>query len=111
MDVNIKVAVRCRPLSNSEIARGCRNVVNIQDRTVRISASENEEEKTFTYDHCYYIDSTQEQVYNDLGRNIVSQGLEGYNGTIFAYGQTGSGKRKRFLSTSLMLECQEKHIR
>lgn len=100
MDVNIKVAVRCRPLSGKEIARGCRNIVEISDQTVKLIPSENEEPKTFTYDHCYNIDSTQEQVYDDLGRNIVSQGLEGYNGTIFAYGQTGSGKTHTMMGNS-----------
>lgn len=93
MDVNIRVAVRCRPLSGKEIARGCHNIVEISDKAVKVfSADSAEEPKTFTYDHCYDISSTQEQVYEDLGKNIVSQGLEGYNGTIFAYGQTGSGK-------------------
>ena len=92
MDVNIKVAVRCRPLSGKEIAQGCRNIIEITDQTVKVISRDGEEPKTFSYDHCYDINSTQEQVYNDLGKNIVSQGLEGYNGTIFAYGQTGSGK-------------------
>lgn len=100
MDVNIKVAVRCRPLSERENARGCRNIVEMNDKMVKIFSSDNDEPKTFTYDHCYYIDSTQEQVYEDLGRNIVSQGLEGYNGTIFAYGQTGSGKTHTMMGSA-----------
>ncbi|TMW56790.1 hypothetical protein Poli38472_006800 [Pythium oligandrum] len=48
--------------------------------------------KQFTFDHAYFTDSTQIQVYNDVARPIVDQALQGYNGTIFAYGQTGSGK-------------------
>lgn len=35
---------------------------------------------------------TQEEVFDTVGRRIVADVLEGYNGTIFAYGQTGSGK-------------------
>ena len=31
-------------------------------------------------------------MYNRVARPIVSNVLEGYNGTIFAYGQTGTGK-------------------
>ena len=92
MDVNIKVAVRCRPLSTKELYKGCKSIVNMSDKVVTIhSPDDSSGEKTFTYDHCYFSDSTQEQVYDDLGKNIVTQGLEGYNGTIFAYGQTGSG--------------------
>lgn len=33
-----------------------------------------------------------EQVYEHIGREVVSSVLKGMNGTIFAYGQTASGK-------------------
>lgn len=47
---------------------------------------------TFNFDFAYFWDSTQEQVYKDLGKPILDGALRGFNGTIFAYGQTGSGK-------------------
>ncbi|KAF9285543.1 Kinesin-like protein kif15 [Mortierella alpina] len=47
---------------------------------------------TFTYDCVGGENTSQEQVFNDVGRTIVEQCVKGYNGTIFAYGQTGSGK-------------------
>ncbi|KPA82698.1 putative kinesin [Leptomonas pyrrhocoris] len=34
----------------------------------------------------------QDEVYNHVGKPIVDNTLDGYNGCIFAYGQTGSGK-------------------
>lgn len=34
----------------------------------------------------------QAKVYEIVGKEVTSQFLEGYNGTIFAYGSTGSGK-------------------
>ena len=46
----------------------------------------------YTFDHCYYTDSTQVQVYKDLGEPMLLKALDGFNGTLFAYGQTGSGK-------------------
>lgn len=94
METNIKVAVRCRPMSSSETKRGCGSVINIKDNTVSIKAknAKESEAKSFTFDHCYFTDTTQTQVFNDLGKNVVYQGLDGYNGTIFAYGQSGSGK-------------------
>jgi len=58
------------------------------------------EGKSFTFDHCYDVDSTQEQVYSDLGGPIVMQALDGYNGTLFAYGQTGSGKTWSMMGAS-----------
>ncbi|PIO57374.1 hypothetical protein TELCIR_21219, partial [Teladorsagia circumcincta] len=48
--------------------------------------------KLFTFDGAYYMDSTGEQIYNDIVYPLVENVIEGYNGTVFAYGQTGSGK-------------------
>eukprot|EP00428_Durinskia_dybowskii_P064440 CAMPEP_0170383522 /NCGR_PEP_ID=MMETSP0117_2-20130122/15518_1 /TAXON_ID=400756 /ORGANISM="Durinskia baltica, Strain CSIRO CS-38" /LENGTH=775 /DNA_ID=CAMNT_0010639227 /DNA_START=54 /DNA_END=2381 /DNA_ORIENTATION=+ len=94
MDLNVKVAVRCRPMSSKEIGKGCKNIISIANQSiVHIEAVDSQHEnKYFTFDHCYGEDSLQETVYNDLGKPIVTQALDGFNGTIFAYGQTGSGK-------------------
>ncbi|GFT98503.1 kinesin-like protein KIF17 [Nephila pilipes] len=48
--------------------------------------------KSFTFDGAYFIDSTTEQIYNEIVYPIVESVTEGYNGTVFAYGQTGCGK-------------------
>ena len=32
------------------------------------------------------------KIYDDLGTDVVSNALQGYNACVFAYGQTGSGK-------------------
>ena len=95
MDLNVKVAVRCRPMSQRELGRGCQAIITMDGPTavsVLTPGDASAPPKTFTFDHCYYTDSTQEQVYADLGGPVVAQALEGFNGTIFAYGQTGSGK-------------------
>ena len=31
-------------------------------------------------------------VFEEMGRSIISKAIEGYNGSLFCYGQTGSGK-------------------
>ena len=36
--------------------------------------------------------ASQEAVYDNTARDIVSAALQGYNGTVFCYGQTGAGK-------------------
>jgi hypothetical protein len=96
MDVNVRVAVRCRPMNAKELARNCTNVVSILQNSLTIKpppdAKENTEDKIFTFDYAYDGDSSQIQVYQDLGQPIITQALDGFNGTIFAYGQTGSGK-------------------
>lgn len=107
-DVNVKVAVRCRPMSSRETQMGAREIVQVLDgSTVVISpTADNDaslasalettgtalEKKQYTFDFAYYAESTQAQVYEDVAKPLVDQALQGYNGTIFAYGQTGSGK-------------------
>ena len=95
--MNVQVAVRCRPLSSKEISRGCSEIVEMTDKTVSITAPpgarvDGDREKSFTFDFCYFTDSKQDQVYQDLGLSVVMKALDGFNSTIFAYGQTGSGK-------------------
>ena len=46
----------------------------------------------FKYDKIFNTDSQQNQIYENVGKRIVDDVMEGYNGTIFAYGQSGSGK-------------------
>jgi kinesin family protein 6/9 len=36
--------------------------------------------------------ASQESVFDECGRDIISNFIEGYNGTVLAYGQTGAGK-------------------
>lgn len=36
--------------------------------------------------------STQQNIYDEIVRPLVSSVLEGFNGCVFAYGQTGTGK-------------------
>jgi hypothetical protein len=46
----------------------------------------------FHFDNTFPEDSTQESVYEIVGRPMVIDVLHGYHGTLLAYGQTGSGK-------------------
>ena len=46
----------------------------------------------FTLDRVFKPEENQNEVFDFLGKPIIKDVLEGFNGTIFAYGQTGSGK-------------------
>eukprot|EP00727_Mastigamoeba_balamuthi_P007577 m51a1_g344 putative kinesin-like protein kif9 (890) ;mRNA; r:533624-536787 len=50
-----------------------------------------QERHGFTFDRILH-NASQELVYDEVGSDVVSGGLEGYNGTILVYGQTGAGK-------------------
>lgn len=106
-DGRVKVAVRCRPMSEKEIVNGHQSIVEFDglDKIVvhDVSASPSDhlgtksgerhnDSRMFKFDAVFDCTSSQKDVYNQVCKPIVDSVLEGYNGTIFAYGQTGTGK-------------------
>jgi len=99
--INVKVAVRVRPLSTKELNRNCQTIINVVDSSIHVKALDNQRiERQFAFDYCYDSNSLQENVYNDLGKPLIVKALDGFNGTIFAYGQTGSGKSHSMTGSS-----------
>lgn len=94
----VKVVVRCRPMDERETGRGYTRVVDVipsrgvvEVRHPRDDPS-SETVKVFTFDAVYDWHSSQQELYEETVRPLVSSILDGFNGTIFAYGQTGTGK-------------------
>lgn len=96
----VRVGVRCRPASTDacddgnsleEGGRGCRQVVHLEGKSVEVDCGK-ARSKTFLLDQTFGPDSTQQDVYDNFVRPVVSDVLEGYNGSVLAYGQTGTGK-------------------
>ena len=86
---NVRVVIRCRPLLE-DLEANEEAVVRVDQPSQTIQV--NNSRRTFTYDHVFGADSTQDELYDRSARHIVDCVLQGYNGTIFAYGQTGTGK-------------------
>eukprot|EP01119_Soliformovum_irregulare_P008069 TRINITY_DN2089_c0_g1_i1.p1 TRINITY_DN2089_c0_g1~~TRINITY_DN2089_c0_g1_i1.p1 ORF type:complete len:929 (+),score=276.79 TRINITY_DN2089_c0_g1_i1:100-2886(+) len=89
MEENIKVAVRIRPMTETERRETWKSdqdtVFCTEEKTNRIIS--------YSYDHVYGKDvSNTSTIYEEVGAPIIESVLTGYNGTIFAYGQTSSGK-------------------
>ena len=89
----VQVMVRCRPMNSREQNNGSVNCIEV-DKTVNqvIIVDKDKENRAFTYDAVYGIDSNQREVYDEGAFPLVESVMNGYNGTIFAYGQTGCGK-------------------
>eukprot|EP00761_Pharyngomonas_kirbyi_P009838 gb/GECH01009856.1/.p1 GENE.gb/GECH01009856.1/~~gb/GECH01009856.1/.p1 ORF type:complete len:1270 (+),score=336.42 gb/GECH01009856.1/:1-3810(+) len=92
---SVRVAVRVRPFNEREKKAGANCVVEMEGPNTTITNPENGQKKTFTYDFSY--DSfngvaTQQNVFEDLGKDVLENAWEGFNCSLFAYGQTGSGK-------------------
>ncbi|XP_044728011.1 kinesin-like protein Klp98A isoform X2 [Chrysoperla carnea] len=117
---SLKVAVRVRPFNQRERDMNAKliiqmdgkktRVVNVKPPGKRDSDSLRDRYKEFTFDHSYWsfdaADShyaSQDQVFSDLGTEVVDSAFEGYNACVFAYGQTGSGKTFTMMGSG---ECQ-----
>ncbi|KAK0166144.1 hypothetical protein PV328_004591 [Microctonus aethiopoides] len=94
----VQVVVRCRPMDEKETSRNFSRVVEISPsrgvveiRNPREDPSK-DNSKVFTFDAVYDWHSSQQDIYEETVRPLVSSVLDGFNGTIFAYGQTGTGK-------------------
>lgn len=87
---SIRVVCRFRPLNDSEEKAGSKFIVKFPNSTEEncISIAG----KVYLFDKVFKPNASQEKVFNESAKSIVTDVLAGYNGTIFAYGQTSSGK-------------------
>ncbi|XP_038672594.1 kinesin-like protein KIF1A isoform X21 [Scyliorhinus canicula] len=99
---SVKVAVRVRPFNSREIGRDSKCIIQMSGNTTTIVNPKQPKEtpKSFNFDYSYWSHTTpadinyasQQQVYQDIGEEMLQHAFEGYNVCIFAYGQTGAGK-------------------
>ncbi|KAJ9521899.1 hypothetical protein QJQ45_024772 [Haematococcus lacustris] len=94
--VNVQVLLRCRPLSDKEMAERTPQVITcneaLREVTLFQSAGAKSMSRTFRFDKVFGCDSTQEKLFKQAITPIVNEVMDGFNCTIFAYGQTGTGK-------------------
>eukprot|EP00554_Chaetoceros_debilis_P002394 CAMPEP_0194083292 /NCGR_PEP_ID=MMETSP0149-20130528/8887_1 /TAXON_ID=122233 /ORGANISM="Chaetoceros debilis, Strain MM31A-1" /LENGTH=1367 /DNA_ID=CAMNT_0038765669 /DNA_START=178 /DNA_END=4281 /DNA_ORIENTATION=+ len=89
---NIQVCCRIRPLTNGEIKRGIKRVVEpLSESEVGCFDERTKNWKSFAFDKVWGPDSHQLGIFQDVEPLALSV-VDGYNACIFAYGQTGSGK-------------------
>nr|XP_060614909.1 kinesin-like protein KIF1B isoform X17 [Anolis sagrei ordinatus] len=99
---SVKVAVRVRPFNSRETGKESKCIIQMQGNSTSILNPKNPKEppKSFSFDYSYWSHTSsddpcfasQNQVYNDIGKEMLLHAFEGYNVCIFAYGQTGAGK-------------------
>jgi hypothetical protein len=107
MATTIVVAVRVRP-SFGTLDGDEDSVLTVCDHSVLVNSESKSERnqkelvgRNFTYDRCFGPESTQEEIFEALGRSALDSSISGYNATVFAYGQTGSGKTFSMLGEDL----------
>ncbi|CAH8626714.1 unnamed protein product [Schistosoma curassoni] len=88
-DTSVKVGVRVRPLSNSEVNDGSSTCLSYPNEENQLIIGN---DRLFGFDYVFKETDSQEHVYKKAALPMVESILKGYNATLFAYGQTGSGK-------------------
>ncbi len=87
MSYSINVAIRPRPTTSASTCIKIDSTKSMLHLTSRVGSSHH-----YTFDSVFNPSTTQEQVYTELGKPMLSHALKGFNSCLFAYGQTGSGK-------------------
>uniref|UniRef100_A0A7N6APN4 Kinesin-like protein n=1 Tax=Anabas testudineus TaxID=64144 RepID=A0A7N6APN4_ANATE len=95
----VKVMCRFRPLNNAERSRGDKEIPKFNGEDTVVVAG-----KPYVFDRVFPTNTEQVQVYDTCAKQIVTDVLGGYNGTIFAYGQTSSGKTHTMECHAFMFE-------
>ena len=94
----VTVAVRVRPMlkgegrapdGDAENMKAAAIVGNTELNTIE-SYSGKVRKRDFQFDYVFTDD--QYEIYDCIGRDMLKEGMAGYNVCLFAYGQTGSGK-------------------
>ncbi|XP_056635115.1 chromosome-associated kinesin KIF4 isoform X1 [Diorhabda sublineata] len=91
-NTSVRVAVRVRPLVESEKSKGCRDVLDVIEENEQIVIKTLDKDKAYTFNYVLSTFSTQQALYNRCVQPLLGNLFKGYNLTILAYGQTGSGK-------------------
>lgn len=112
-DMRIRVVVRKRPMSKSEVKlSGGIDVIHPLDygdygRTLvyqpktRVDLTKEIETIPFAFDNVFDEKSTNVQIYERSLRNLIAPFFKGQWATVFAYGQTGSGKTYTMMGSNM----------
>jgi len=97
----IKVCCRVRPAGANpadKLGKGQQQkVVVTSGKTVVVG--QEPETRSFVFDYLAGENSTQEELWTNVGLEVCQATLQGYHGTVIAYGQTGSGKTHTIFGT------------
>eukprot|EP00668_Euglena_longa_P041152 GGOE01054157.1.p1 GENE.GGOE01054157.1~~GGOE01054157.1.p1 ORF type:complete len:340 (-),score=80.05 GGOE01054157.1:130-1113(-) len=94
----IQAFVRMRPFSTKELQAESKSVVRMRGEDVAVLDPKTNYTPratfkcTATFDSCSSPASSQQELYQTVGLQLLDNAFDGYNACLLAYGQTGSGK-------------------
>ncbi|KXS13416.1 P-loop containing nucleoside triphosphate hydrolase protein [Gonapodya prolifera JEL478] len=100
-DESVRVLIRPRPLLPSETRS---QSFTITGNTIAFAAEESTGRKApdlqkFKFDHIGGESSSQEEVWDTVGKDACERLLDGFNASVLYYGQTGTGKTYTMMGT------------
>ena len=104
----IKVIVRKRPANHREYAQNDIDIISKErNNTIIVKELKNKfdltkyiEEHKFTFDRAYDENSSNQLIYNEMLKPMITAAFNKTKITCFAYGQTGSGKTYTMLGNN-----------
>jgi len=99
LNETIQIYLRLRPCRNGSLKHDHIDINSSKD-TIEIKVPAEDQgyvnntirKHKYRFDKIFDCPTTQEQIFNEVAKDVIDSTIDGYNGTIFAYGQTGSGK-------------------
>ncbi|CAH1239470.1 KIF19 [Branchiostoma lanceolatum] len=82
-------------------------VVRPSKETIDVSEDKSFKEKLFSFDRVFLEDSSQQDVYDATGADLVGRVFQGVNGCVLCYGHTSSGKTYTLLGPEQAARSQE----
>ena len=107
--MSIKVAVRVRSFSKRELDVNPNLCIAFDGQVATIINPKDQSQRQFAFDHLFWshdkfkVDESgyhsalsgkycdQKRVYDNIGKEILQNSLEGFNCCLFSYGQSGAG--------------------
>ncbi|KAJ3275955.1 Chromosome-associated kinesin kif4a [Terramyces sp. JEL0728] len=87
-ETSVRVALRVRPAivgtdPNRTIPRTCIQIIPGEPQVV-VGIGQDSTKKSFTYDYVYGPNDSQEKIYDELAKPLISKFLEGFNTSLLA---------------------------
>lgn len=76
-DQTVKVAVRVRPLVESERVRGCENIIQKTPSQPQLCVNSGKKNDLYTFNYVFAPEDTQEMVYENAVKSMVHKLFEG----------------------------------
>ncbi|KAJ3036309.1 Kinesin-like protein kif1b [Rhizophlyctis rosea] len=100
------------PTKQTILRRASQETLPLTPFTTPEPATETTKPRPFSFDHTFWsspgqdlthdistLPSSQADIFNQLGKGLLQNALDGFNACLFAYGQTGSGKTYSMMGT------------